>query len=73
MRVADLAELKVGDPKKAIAHYQIALEVNPSFIPALQGSRRVYLMLSDFASARLAMEMEGRSTRDVRSAMGLTY
>ena len=69
MRVADLAELKVGDPKKAIAHYQIALEVNPSFIPALQGSRRVYLMLSDFASARLAMEMEGRSTRDVRSAI----
>ncbi len=69
LRTADLYESRLADFNRARQLYRAALEQNPSLLPALQGASRVSLKLKDWAGARAALEMEGRSCRDVQSAL----
>ncbi len=69
LRIADLAENRLSDPSRAARYYRLALEQAPALIPALQGARRVAIKLEDWATARSALEAEGRSSRDVRAAL----
>ncbi|HZH02315.1 MAG TPA: tetratricopeptide repeat protein, partial [Myxococcaceae bacterium] len=69
LRVADLAEVRNGDLRKALGCFRRATELMPNFLPAITGVRRVALKLGDFAAAREAWEAEARATRDVRSAI----
>lgn len=69
LRLAHLHEQKTGNLESAAAAYQAALQADPALLPALQGARRTWLALGDFAKARDALETEGKVARDPRTAI----
>lgn len=69
LRVADIAENRSFDLEKSVQFFRLAVDLSPNLVPAIQGARRVYLKLGDFQSARQALEMEGKASRDVRGAL----
>lgn len=69
MRIAEIAELKLDDLHLALRHYRIAAELSPTFLPAIQGTRRMHQLLGDTRAARAALEAEGELARDPRTAI----
>lgn len=69
MRIAQLAELKLDDPHLALRNYRLAAETSPTFLPAVQGARRMHQLLGDAQAAREALEAEGALAHDPRTAI----
>ena len=69
LRIADLAEFKLFDPKRALAAYDSALALHPQYLPALHGKHRNSIKLGDFATARRALEQEGQASQDPRGSV----
>jgi tetratricopeptide (TPR) repeat protein len=69
LRIAELAEDKLGDAKQALEAYREALQASPGLILALQGIRRCCAELEDWGGAREALEQEGKGARDVQGAI----
>jgi tetratricopeptide (TPR) repeat protein len=69
LRIADLCETRLSSPEHSVGYYKMAADLQPNFVPALQGLRRVYLRLGNLQGAREALEAEGRASRDVRGAL----
>jgi tetratricopeptide (TPR) repeat protein len=69
LRLGELCEHKLGQLDAAAEHYARAIELRPDFLPALQGARRIAVLLDDAAGARGAYEREGQATRDAKTAI----
>ncbi|HEX4622705.1 MAG TPA: tetratricopeptide repeat protein, partial [Myxococcaceae bacterium] len=69
LRIAELAEDKLGDYAQALEAYREAAHVSGHLVLALQGIRRCCAALDDWAGAREALEAEGRGSRDVHGAI----
>jgi tetratricopeptide (TPR) repeat protein len=69
LRMGDLAERKLGEPRRAIGAYEAALAMRPNLVPALQGLSRVHRELGDFAAAHRALLSESDAAHDVVTAV----
>ncbi|HEY6099538.1 MAG TPA: tetratricopeptide repeat protein, partial [Anaeromyxobacter sp.] len=59
---------RAGDPERALAAFQAALEEAPSSLPALRGARSLFARRGDWAAVRGTLQAEGAVLRDPHGA-----
>jgi tetratricopeptide (TPR) repeat protein len=57
-----------ADAERALAAFRTALEIAPSYLPALRAARGLYARRNDWAAVRSTLQAEGASLRDAREA-----
>lgn len=60
--IARTAEVQLGDPRKALAHYQEALSRSPEHLPSLRGARRSMIARKNYQMALPLFDAEARIT-----------
>jgi len=66
-RSAEAWEL-AGDPDRALAGFQAALEDAPASLPALRGARALFARRADWATVRSTLQAEGAALQDPHGA-----
>lgn len=69
LRIAELAETRLGDWPRAAQAYEASLTNDPSLYPALLGLSRVFVKMNNPGKARHALETIGKSARDPATAI----
>jgi tetratricopeptide (TPR) repeat protein len=69
MRVADLAETRLGSLDVAKHYYQEALRLSPDFLPAIKALKRISLAQEDHEAMIGLLDREGQVSRDPRQAI----
>jgi golgin subfamily B member 1 len=65
-RTGSILELKLGDRQAAVDHYQRAIDLDPSYLPALSAMRAVYVDSGDWIAAARTLEREIQNTQNAR-------
>lgn len=69
LRIGELQESRLGDPRAALEAYELALQSAPHLYPALQGKLRAHQKLNEWTRARETAARIAQSVKDPASAV----
>lgn len=71
--LATVHEQLLGEPDKALLHFEQALTALPDHLPAIRGARRLYIVLSDYTKALPLFLAESKLCPDTDTEAMLHY
>lgn len=70
-RLGNLYQSHYGADDKALQHYRLALQSDPSYLPAIHGAQYLYRRMGDQRAVALLWELEVQATPQVQSQVEL--